>query len=947
MKYLKIFGLLCVVAAISFVIINFDSPRLNGDKEQDLVVELNKRLDSLQAKIEEEQMQYAKLDSAEKALDSVSIKMQELQKEKDLLQWRVDSAKIIDRMKDSLNIIATKAKEFRKDSIIMLKAEIDSISLKKQMAMDSLSVLEANYIASDSKNVVEKNRYDSLQAELYRVRDQYVQEQKAITEQIRQMEEKRVADSIAKDSILKAVLYEIETKRPNRVTDEKRKQAAIAQMNYCINAIYKIKSYPSLDFYKNLYDEMDDNLTTEDIKEMPEIKDYRQEIRRNLYNLIKNAEDKNMYMEILAIRKKTKKIQAIKGALNVPMSPGAGNPYAMIFNGILTIARTAADLAVAKYEDDIEFKQDMYAFDSDEREYHYLLQISQKEYIWEIFNKYDLEEYDKQTGNTIEEYYEVITSERRRARLEKDSLKFKTIPDYYYDLGMAYLDEDIETGYDKAKPCFEKYLSQPTVIKIDNKKGIIALTQIIYDTSLDNASIIEKVELVKYHLPKNEMASFLCVKKLYDIEEKELAFTRLYESIDDIEEDEVLIALAMKYFKEIKNNSEMQHIYTELCESLKASESLTLTQYLACLIDIDTNERNTKLPQIFSIKEEESNHYIIKNNYDFKGAFISDSIEIFYEKVNGNIIDIYECETRRNTITEEKLLEELPFLKKNTLAIPCFYEAVDKNGKIRMAKYVSDKYTTYKNHSNMQGRDSCFALLDSHHGNLYYLRNNISCKNNYAEHERIKNEGIKERDIINQKIKNVEEAANPKINSLRQLLDSINKEMDEVRDDADYKTQEEYDEASKAWWRVGKIIPKDSKKYLDLQKDSICIKDSIRILISKRDLIISQLMESRKNVDNIINGSPSHNMVVSKYENGTFYGRKRCYTPNIQQRGGNGEYISIILKDEHRYFDSILLTYKLQPDGNFKFFSSQHVNGQMYRKYQEDNSQYTIFNMLK
>jgi len=735
MKNLRIFGILFVVAAISFVIINFDSPRLNGDKEQDLVVELNKRLDSLQAKIEEEQMQYAKLDSAEKALDSVSIKMQELQKEKDLLQWRVDSAKIIDRMKDSLNIIATKAKEFRKDSIIMLKAEIDSISLKKQIAMDSLSVLEANYIASDSKNVVEKNRYDSLQAELYRVRDQYVQEQKAITEQIRQIKEKRVADSIAHDSTLKAVLYEIETKRPNRMTDEEKKQAAIAEMNYCIHAIYKIKSCPSLDFYESLYSEMDNDLTMEGIKDMEEIHQYRQEIRRSLLDLIKNAKDKNMYMEVLAIRKKAKKIQSIKSALNIPMTPGAGNPYTMIFNGILTIARTAADLAVAKYEDDIEFRQDMYAFEWDEDAYNYLLQISQHDYIWDIFNKYDLKDYDKQTGKTIEEYYEVITSGRRRARLEKDSLKFKTMPDYYYDLGMAYLDEDSRTGYEKAKPCFEKYLNKPTVVRIDNKKGIIALTQIIYDTSLNNDSVIEKVKLIKSHLPKNEMASFLYVKKLYEIGEKKLAYKNLIESIDEIDNDEALIALAMTYFNEIKNDPNMREIYTELCDALLKSKGLTLTQYLACLVDTDTNQRNMELSQVFSVKSGTSNQYIVRNNFESKGAFISDSIGVFYEKVKGNTIDIYECNIEENTITEAELLEALPFLEKNSMVIPYFYEAIDKDGKIRMAKYVSDKFRVYRDNTDHDKKDldSCFALLDSHYSSMYYLRNNLSCSNEYAE----------------------------------------------------------------------------------------------------------------------------------------------------------------------------------------------------------------------
>ena len=951
MKYLKIFGLLCVAAAISFVIININSPLLNADKEQDLVIDLNKRLDSLQTKIEEEQKQYARLDSAEKALDSVNIKMQELQKEKELLQWRVDSAVIMRKMIDSINIIATKVTEFGLDSIHLLNAKIDSISIKKQVAMDCLSMLEEKYIASESKSKIEKNRYDSLQAEYHRERNNYVEDQKALKEQIRKIEEKIIADSIAYDSTLQAALHEIATKRPDGMTDEERKQVAIAQMNYCIHAIYKIKSCSSLDFYNNLYDEMDNNLKTEDIKGMPEIKEYRQEIRRSLHNLIRTEEDKNMYMEVLAIRKKTKKMQAIKNALNIPMSPGAGNSYAMIFNGILAIARTASDLVVAKYEDDIEFRQDMYVFDSENNDYKYLLQISQHDYIWEIFNKYDLEEYNKQTGKTIEEYYEALTSERRRARLENDSLKFNTMPDYYYDLGMAYLEEDYKTGYEKAKVCFERYLNKPTVLKIDSKRGIIALTQIIYDTSLSNDSIIEKVNLIMSNLPNNEMARFLCVKKLYEIGEKELAFKNLYLSIDVIDDDETLIALAMKYFNEIKSDPNMHYIYTELCDALLKSEGLTLTQYLAGLVDTDTNQRNTELSQVFSVKNGTLNQYIVKNNFESKGAFISDSIGVFYEKVKGNTIDIYECDIEKNTITETELLEQLPFLEKNSMVIPYFYEAIDKEGKIRMAKYVPNKFQVYKDNSDFETNkdlDSCFALLDSHYSRLYYLRNNLSCCNEYAEDERIRNNGINERDSINKEKMTVENTMKRIIYELTQKLNVIKNGMDEVRDKADYKTQEEYDKTTKHWLRFGRFMPKDSEKYLALQKDSICIEDSIREYTSELNVKIANFDNKLKKTNEIINGLKTHKGKSERYENGTFFGEhNRPYTPYADQRGGDGEYVSIVLKDEFGYFKPILLTYKLESDGSFRFYSSQHSSGEMYRKYEDINNQHSVFKMFK
>jgi hypothetical protein len=148
------------------------------------------------------------------------------------------------------------------------------------------------------------------------------------------------------------------------------------------------------------------------------------------------------------------------------------------------------------------------------------------------------------------------------------------------------------------------------------------------------------------------MASFLYVKKLYEIGEKKLAYKNLIESIDEIDNDEALIALAMTYFNEIKNDPNMREIYTELCDALLKSKGLTLTQYLACLVDTDTNQRNMELSQVFSVKSGTSNQYIVRNNFESKGAFISDSIGVFYEKVKGNTIDIYECNIEENTITE-------------------------------------------------------------------------------------------------------------------------------------------------------------------------------------------------------------------------------------------------------------------------------------------------------
>ena len=285
------------------------------------------------------------------------------------------------------------------------------------------------------------------------------------------------------------------------------------------------------------------------------------------------------------------------------------------------------------------------------------------------------------------------------------------------------------------------------------------------------------------------------------------------------------------------------------------------------------------------------------------------------------------------------------------MVIPYFYEAIDKEGKIRMAKYVPNKNQVYKYNSDFETNkdlDSCFALLDSHYSRLYYLRNNLSCCNEYAEDERIRNNGINERDSINKEKMTVENTMKRIIYELTQKLNVIKNGMDEVRDKADYKTQEEYDKTTKHWLRFGRFMPKDSEKYLALQKDSICIEDSIREYTSELNVKIANFDNKLKKTNEIINGLKTHKGKIERYENGTFFGEhNRPYTPYADQRGGDGEYVSIVLKDEFGYFKPILLTYKLESDGSFRFYSSQHSSGEMYRKYEDINNQHSVFKMFK
>ena len=125
---------------------------------------------------------------------------------------------------------------------------------------------------------------------------------------------------------------------------------------------------------------------------------------------------------------------------------------------------------------------------------------------------------------------------------------FSGLADYYYYLGMAYIDAgDYSTGRNYLNTYLSMYRNAP-IFRYDEKSGCIALTKIAMEPGLSRAEINGLVDSAISNLPNNGPALIQCVLALNDAGEKEKAFNILRSGIDNhlISDKDALVMLATK-----------------------------------------------------------------------------------------------------------------------------------------------------------------------------------------------------------------------------------------------------------------------------------------------------------------------------------------------------------------------------------------------------------------
>lgn len=252
----------------------------------------------------------------------------------------------------------------------------------------------------------------------------------------------------------------------------------IAQMNYCINSLTKIINNKSMIVLEHESDQILNNLTMEHISGLHDIRDFRIELLDAISNFQITEEERRLLRRVQSIQRDNMKWTAISNALNPTMllagNAGPGMGYQLAFQALIVTARTAVEYKSMQGEQNIEELRAMWELRKEDLK---KINDSRKEalrLVYNLYTKYNLNEYDRLTESTAEQFSDFISENdaaKRIRLLEQNKNLYGKMADYYYHLGMAYIDAG---DYKNARDNFivyENIYNKVPLLRYDEKSG--------------------------------------------------------------------------------------------------------------------------------------------------------------------------------------------------------------------------------------------------------------------------------------------------------------------------------------------------------------------------------------------------------------------------------------------------------------------------------------------
>ncbi len=355
---------------------------------------------------------------------------------------------------------------------------------------------------------------------------------------------KRATFSILATLFLSSPIGAQETKEVDVATDN-----VIAQMNYCITSLTNIINCKSIAVLEEESDNLINNLTMEQLIGLHEIKDLRIDLLDAISKFGITEQERLIIKRLQSIKRDNAKWQALANALrptNLIMGPGMGTQVA--YQTMLTAARSVVEYRQAVGELEGEELNAMWNLRKEDLKTINNIRKQALGIIFDLYNKYHLEEGARLTEATAEQFtrYTTEVDPYKRIRLLKDNYNtYKFIGDYYYHLGMAYLDIN---DYTNAKENFSKYsvaYSKAPILRYDAKSGCIALAILQNERGLAKEEIEELINQALKNLPNNSAAILQCALTYINIGEEEKGFNLLRSNLDDpMASDKSITALA-------------------------------------------------------------------------------------------------------------------------------------------------------------------------------------------------------------------------------------------------------------------------------------------------------------------------------------------------------------------------------------------------------------------
>lgn len=452
---------------------------------------------------------------------------------------------------------------------------------------------------------------------------------------------------------------------PERTSADRQ---VIVQMNYCINSLTNIINNQSIEALDYELDQLVNNLTMDQIKDMPEIANFRVNLLDKISNLSINTEERNLYRRIQDLRNSRQKWEAISSALNNVILIGSsvmsqtqqvnGKALAvqLVGYGLLTAARASIEYKNIQYKNDIEELQALWEFRKNEMHEVKQLRKEALECQYELYHKYRLKESDRLTESLALNFNRMISypDPNKRIRDLTDNQKYyQTLPEYFYYLGMSYIDI---FDYQKAKPfldIYEKMYEEAPIFKVDPKSGLVALARLSFEQNLSSTEKKSLIDKVLDNLPSNSSAWIQCALiYLNDLNSPTESINILRRALDShniTEKDLVVMTLAklmpiIDTMPELKNEVVMAF---EECNNLSinstiafiaASNANSLWRTLNNYIGFNDLYKPQYLLSFFGTAFE--NDFIINNNKNL--SVNPDNIHVYVENHSAEIIDIVE-----------------------------------------------------------------------------------------------------------------------------------------------------------------------------------------------------------------------------------------------------------------------------------------------------------------
>ena len=451
--------------------------------------------------------------------------------------------------------------------------------------------------------------------------------------------------------------------QPTDITNQVPKEMVIAQMNYCINALTNIIHNKSMKVLEHESDMLINNLTMEQMIGLPDIAEFRFNLLDGIGNLEITEEERALTKRIQSIKRDNMKWMALSNALNPTMlltgSARSGINYQLAFQALLTTARSAIEYKALQGEQNIEELQAMWELRKSDMEDFIDLRKSALNVVFRLYQQYHLSESDRLTEATANQFNEYISEPdawKRIRLLEDHRTTYEAMADYYYHLGMAYVDVN---EYGEARPLLNKYLGmyrRTPIFRYDEKSGCVALTKLLYEKGMTNTEKETLIREALINLPNNGAAIMQCAMVyLAELNAPKKAYDLLRAGIDNpnVTDRDAIIMMSCNFLGDMAKYSA---IYTAVCDAIDKCPSIGLDSYIVS----ETGKAANAWPAIkaaIAFKDEAGSSWY---TFGFGEASLEDEFQIQIPRrmrFRLNEIEVYkeQHDSLKVTITKQKV----------------------------------------------------------------------------------------------------------------------------------------------------------------------------------------------------------------------------------------------------------------------------------------------------